>query len=67
MTAPNDVTIVPMIRSRAPNLLVTGFHSLCQRKLRWNALIAGQAPSATRQAMAATVKTAITEARAVSP
>ena len=32
--APNDVTIVPMIRSRAPNSLATGFQSLCQRKPR---------------------------------
>ena len=34
-TAPKDVTIVPTIRSRAPNLFVTGFQSLFHRKSAW--------------------------------
>ena len=29
--APNEVTTVPMMKSRAPNLPVTAFHWLCQR------------------------------------
>ena len=67
MTAPNDVTTVPMIRSRAPNLFVTGFHSLCQMKSSWKVRISGHALSATRQAMAATIRMPIREASAVSP
>ena len=66
-TAPNDVTTVPMIRSRAPNLLTTGFHSLCQRNPRRNTLIAGHAPSATRQTIAATISSPMSAASAVSP
>src|SRR5205085_10637927 len=65
--APSEVTTVPMIRSRAPKRLVTGFHSLCQRKPRWNTLTAGQAPSATRQMIAATTRTPINDAAAVRP
>jgi hypothetical protein len=65
--APKDVTTVPMMKSRAPNLLVTAFHSLCQRKATLYALIAGQAPSATRQMIAKTTTTPISAARAVSP
>src|SRR5471032_2290321 len=65
--APNEVTTVPMIRSRAPNLFVTGLNSLCQMKPRWKTLIAGHAPSATRHTIAATSRTPTREAPAVSP
>ena len=65
--APNDVTIVPMIRSRAPNRSVTGFHSLCQRNPSLNSLIAGHAPSATRQTIAAMISRPTPAASAVSP
>src|SRR5438552_8797644 len=66
-TAPNDVTIVPMIRSRAPNLLVTGLNSLCQTKPSPKTRIAGHAPSTTRQTMAATTRSASSAARPVKP
>src|SRR2546423_828835 len=65
--APSEVITVPMIRSRAPKRLVTGFHSLCHRKPRWNTLTAGQAPSATRQTIAATTRSPRNDAAAVSP
>src|SRR5581483_10536570 len=65
--APNDVTTVPMMKSRAPNSSKTAFHWLCQRKPRWNARIAGHAPAATRQTIAATTSTARNAANAVKP
>ena len=65
--APNDVTTVPMTKSRAPNLSKTAFHSLCQRKPRWKTLIAGQAPCATRHTIAATTSTERNAASAVRP
>src|SRR4029077_6636183 len=40
---------------------------LCQRKPRWKTLIAGQAPSATRQMIAATIARPTNAATAVSP
>ena len=65
--APKDVTSVPMIRSRAPNLLVTGLNSLCQRNPSLKTLIAGQAPSVTRHTIAATIRSPTSDANAVRP
>ena len=66
-TAPNEVTIVPMIRSRAPYSFSGAFQTLSHRKLRWKTLIAGHAPSATRQMIAKTTSTPRNAAVAVSP
>ena len=66
-TAPNDVTTVPMIRSRAPNLFDDGVPLVRPRGSRaWKTLIAGQAPSATRQTIAATMSDAEQRRRARS-
>ena len=64
--APNDVTIVPMIRSRAPNSFSGAFQTLFEMKLRPKCLIAGHAPSTIRQMIAATSATEIRLASAVS-
>ena len=58
---------MPMIRSRAPYLPSGAFQSLCQTKLSLNSLIAGHAPSATRQMIAKTTATPIRAASPVSP
>src|SRR3954470_472319 len=63
--APNDVMSVPMIRSRAPNWFSGAFQTLSVTKSRWNALIAGQAPTKTRQMIAKTVTTPSSAASAV--
>ncbi len=65
--APNDVTTVPMIRSRAPNLFVATFQSLCQRNATLKVFIAGHAPSATRQTIARITIRPSSAARAVRP
>src|SRR5579884_3436888 len=65
--APNDVTSVPTIRSRAPNRSSGAFQTSCQRKPSLKRRIAGQAPSATRQTIAATTSSASSVASAVSP
>src|SRR5256885_783691 len=65
--APNEVTSVPMMSSRAPNWLSVTFHCVCQRKPSLNSLIAGHAPSATRHTIARTTSTPRSAASAVSP
>ena len=65
ISAPKEVTSVPMTNSRAPKTSVTGFHALVQTKLIPKCWTAGHAPSKIFQTIPAIVASASSAAAAV--